>query len=221
MTPARSGGNFAAAVVECADKLPARPEDQMRKVLLGLVVLVSVFFAGCPTFNIHPLYLDKENVTEPALAGKWVDAGDPTNGSVVFTKVNGSGYTMTVNDPVNGTTDSYDVELVRLGGTLYADIMFDSRKAASDPSRNQDMPMGVISLHTVCKMVITGDDLAVSTMEDDPIEKKSATGQPLLAYVDIEGQGVVVTVGTAALRSYVQAHATDGFSDAAHYTRSK
>jgi hypothetical protein len=64
-----------------------------------------------------------------------------------------------------------------------------------------------------------GDDLAYSTIEDDTLKKNSATDKPPLAYLDYDSEGILVTADTKALRRYVTAHATDGFSEPEHWHR--
>jgi len=191
----------------------------MNKPILPLTALVSLFLAGCPTSNLYPLYTDRDADLEPALVGTWVEKGDsPKNGNARFEKGSGNSYTMIVSDPTAGATDKYEVHLVRLGGNLFADICFSSR-ARKDAEQNEDMPFGMIPLHTIVKILVTGNDLAWSTMEDDPITKNHATSGLPLAYLDTDGNGVLVTSGTDALRKYVTAHGTDGFSDVVHWQR--
>jgi hypothetical protein len=189
---------------------------RMKKPLLGLVVVLSVFLAGCPVSDLHPLYNDGDNVSEPDLVGKWVSPDSSNNGSLSFEKSAGSAYSMIVNDPDQGVTDTYEVHLVRLGGNLFGDIRFSKRVRAGN---NSDMPVGMISGHLIVKLVIKNDDLAVSTMEDDLLEKNSATDKPSLAYQDHDPDGVLVTSDTEALRRYVTAHGTDGFSEPDHWNR--
>jgi hypothetical protein len=190
----------------------------MRKATLGLVLLACLLLVGCPTTNLHPLYISTDDVTEPALVGKWT-LPDPTEkGSVSFEKSAGNTYSMILNDPDQGVTETYVVHLVRLGGGLFADIRFSSRKLKG-ASQDEDMPIGVISAHTIAKMQIAGDDLAFSTMEDDPVKKNSATDKPPLAYLDYDPDGILVIADTDALRRYVTAHAADGFSDIEHWHR--
>ncbi len=49
----------------------------MKKTILGLVILASIFLAGCPVSDLHPLYNRAIMWLEPLLVGKWIppDAG--------------------------------------------------------------------------------------------------------------------------------------------------
>jgi len=192
----------------------------MKKTILGLVILASIFLAGCPVSDLHPLYNDSDNVVEPLLVGKWVPADTNDKGGITFEKASGGGYTMTVDDPDSGLTDQYEVHLVRLGGNLFADIHFSSR---AHGGANVDMPFGVISTHMVGKLTITKDDLGWATMEDDALKnilKKDASPEkPAIGKMEYDSDDLLVLADTETLRRYVTAHATDGFSDADHMKR--
>jgi hypothetical protein len=43
----------------------------MQKATLGLVILASLFLTGCPVSDLQLLYNSNDEVTEPALVGKW------------------------------------------------------------------------------------------------------------------------------------------------------
>jgi len=187
----------------------------MRKIALGLIVCVPLLFAGCPTTELQPLYNATDDVSEPALVGKWTDEASD-KGYVQFDKSTDHDYLMTISDPDEGSTDVYDAHLVRLGGNLFADLRFSKRTTAG---KEEDIPLGTISAHMIAKLKITGDQLAWSSMEDEPLEKISATDKAAPAYIDYSPDGDLVTADTAVLRQYVTAHANDGFSDPDHLHR--
>jgi hypothetical protein len=192
----------------------------MRKAALGLVLLASIFLAGCPVTDLLPLYNSSDAITEPALVGKWAMQDPSEKGSISFEKTQGNAYAMVLNDPDQGVADTYEVHLVRLGGNLYADIRFSKRtRGGNDKNNDEDMPIGMISAHMIAKLQIAKDDLAFATMEDDALKKNSATDKPSLAYLDYEPDGILVTSDTDALRRYVLAHASDGFSEVEHWRR--
>lgn len=195
----------------------------MKKPLLGLVILASIFLAGCPVSDLHPLYNSSDNVSEPLLVGKWVpkdESGD--KGFLAFEKASGSGYTMILSDSDTGLTDRYDVQLVRLGGNLFADLRFANRARGDKTS---DMPFGVIATHMVVKLTVTKDDLGWATMDDDSLKnilKKDAPAEkPAVGNLAYDSDNSLVMADTETLRRYVTAHATDGFSEGDHWHRVK
>jgi hypothetical protein len=190
----------------------------MRKAVLGLVILLSFFLLGCPVTDLQPLYLPSDAVTEPALISKWIVADLKGSPTIEFQKSGDNTYSMITADPDEGLTDTYELHLVRLGGNLFADLRF-SKRTHTGMDTAIDMPVGAVSAHMVVKLVIVKDDLSFSTMEDDNLKKKSATEAAPLAYLDYAPEGILVTADTAALRRYVTAHATDGFSEPEHWRR--
>ena len=196
----------------------------MKKTILGLVIVASIFLAGCPVSDLHPLYNSSDNVVEPLLVGKWLPAdSDPNDkGYISFEKASSGGYTMVVADPDSGYTDEYEAHLVRLGGNLFADLRFSTRTHAG---KNADMPIGVIATHLVVKLTVTKDDLGWATMDDDALKnvlkndaasEKSGAGN--MAY---DSDDSLVMADTETLRRYVTAHGTDGFSEGDHWRRAK
>jgi hypothetical protein len=195
----------------------------VKKTILGLVILASIFLAGCPVSDLHPLYNDSDkNVVEPLLVGKWTSADANDKGSVSFEKASGSGYTMILDDPDKGIVDQYEVHLVRLGGKLFADLRFSSR-AHGDAA--VDMPFGLISAHVVAQLTVSKDDLGWATMEDnrknDASGKDDAAKKPTVGNLPYDADDLLVLADTETLRKYVAAHAIDGFWDADHLKRAK
>jgi len=195
---------------------------RMRKPILGLVLLASIFLAGCPVSTLHPLYNDGENVVEPLLVGKWILPNTDEKGVISFENASGGGYTMIIDDPESGLTDRYEVHLVRLGGNLFADLRF-SNRAHGDATA--DMPFGVIATHMVAKLTVSKDDLGWATMEDDALKnilkKDAAAEKHAFGNMAYDSEDSLVLADTQTLRRYVTAHGTDGFSEGDHSHRAK
>ena len=194
----------------------------MKKPLLGLVMLASIFLAGCPVSDLHPLYKNGEDVVEPLLVGKWRPPDSSGNGYISFEKATSGGYTMTLADIDSGVSDQYEVHLVRLGGNLFGDLHFSSR---SHNSKNVDMPIGVIATHMVVKLTVAQDDLGWATMDDDSLKSilknDAASQKPTLGNMAYDSDDSLVLGDTDTLRRYVTAHPTDGFSEGDHWHRAK
>jgi hypothetical protein len=199
-----------------------RGGGHVKKTILGLVIVASIFMAGCPVSDLHPLYSDSDNVLEPLLVGKWIppDAGD--KGFIAFEKASGIGYTMILDDPDSGFSDRYDCRLVRLGGNLFADLHFSNR---SHGDANVDMPFSVISAHMVIKLTVTKDELGWAAMEDDGfknlMKQDTPAEKPAVGNLAYDADDALVLADTETLRRYVAAHPVDGFSDGEKLKRSK
>lgn len=191
----------------------------VKKTILGLMIVASIFLAGCPVSDLHPLYNDSENVVEPLLVGKWLPPDANDKGFIAFEKASGSGYTMILDDPDSGFRDRYDCRLVRLGGNLFADLHFSNR---SHGDANVDMPFSMISAHMVIKLTATKDELGWAAMEDDGFKKKDAVAEnDTLGNLAYDADNSLVLADTETLRRYVAAHPVDGFSDGEKLKRAK
>lgn len=194
----------------------------MKKTILGLVIVASIFLAGCPVSTLHPLYNSSDNILEPLLIGKWIPPDSNDKGFVAFEKAEGSGYTMILSDPDSGLIDRYDVQLVRLAGNLFADLKFDNRVHGDT---KVDMPIGVIAAHMVIRLAVTKDDLGWATMEEDPLKNFLKNNAPpdkrAAGNLEYDSDDSLVLADTETLRRYVVAQATDGFPQTEHWHRAK
>jgi hypothetical protein len=194
----------------------------LKKTILGMVIVASIFLAGCPVSDLHPLNKSSDNVAEPLLVGKWIIPDTDNKGSISFEKASGAGYTMILEDNETGLTDRYDVQLVRLGGNLFADLHF-SNRAHGDTT--VDMPFGLVPTHVVLKLTVTKDDLGFATMEDDALKgilaKNPPDEKPATRKIEYDSDDSLVLADTETLRRFVTAHANDGFSDMRHMAHAK
>jgi len=194
----------------------------VKKPLVGLVILASIFLAGCPVSDLYPLYNSSDNVDEPMLVGKWIPPDPNDKGTISFEKTSGGGYRMIIDDPDSGLYDQYVVHLVRLGGNLFADIRFSGR---GHGEVSADMPIGMIAAHMVVKLTVTKDDLGWATMDDDALKnilKADVPPQkPAVGNMAYDSDNSLVLADTETLRQYVTTHAKDGFSEGDHWHRMK
>jgi hypothetical protein len=188
---------------------------KLRLLLFLISILACLPLIGCPSYSVHPLYSDQDAVSEPALEGTWVglDSGDQEE--LTFKKVGDHEYTMAVFDPDLKVGQTYKVHLVHLGGQLFMDLVFDQQTLKGAVLND---PLGVLPMHIILKMKISGDDLAWAALEDDAIRKQNPTAGAPLEYQISDG-GLLVTAPTDALRRYISAHTDDVFSDFDHFKR--
>lgn len=187
----------------------------MKALWLLPLTLVCLIFSGCPAYSVHPLFTDQDAVVEPNLEGTWVGDSDDKS-ELHFKQSAAHQYSLVVSDPNSRSEQNYQVTLVRLGDQLFMDLVFTDQTV--NGTKIDDL-LGALSCHVIAKVTISGNDLAYSTLEDQPIEKQNPRGARL-AHVTTEGP-LLVTADTEALRRYVSAHAGDGFSDWKHLTRKR
>jgi hypothetical protein len=192
--------------------------------ILPLLFLVSacLLLSGCAPSSLHPLYTDRDTVTEPALEGTW-SSGPDDKDELVIQKSGDHEYDLVISctDQKVICTDAkvrqdYAVHLVRLGGQLFVDLSF---KGQTVSGVDVDGPIGVIPAHAIAKVKLSGDDLAYATLEDKTMQKIISGGSPL-DYQMLDGS-MLLTAQTDALRSFISAHADDVFSSFEHLERKK
>ena len=128
-------------------------------VFLGLVVTITLL-NGC-AYSLHPLYNTSDNVREPGLAGTWLDKDN----NKIQVRENADGtYEATGTDSNSHVEQHYKVSLVRLGGNLFADAIFDNQ---SLNGKNLHLPDGVVPLHLFYKVSLSGDTLQTAQLNHD------------------------------------------------------
>jgi len=181
---------------------------------LPMLMLTCLWLGGCPAYSLNPLYTSQDAVVEPALAGKWISLDADDKEEIVIQKSGDHEYKLSSFDPNTKITSDYDIDLVRLGGKLFMNLQYNG---GTLDGATVDEPMGILPMHMIMKVEVSGDDLAFATMEDDAIKKQ---GAKYLKYEMFDQESVVlVTAETIDLRKYVAAHTEDGFSQYGHLRR--
>jgi hypothetical protein len=191
----------------------------MRLRWLACWLLGCFWLGGCPSYSLCPLYTEADAVTEPALEGTWMSADTQEMGKISFCKSQNGGYEFSVFDPDTKIRQRYDAELVRLAGQLFMDIKF-TEETLNGVS--VDSPIGVLPMHEIMKVRISGDELAFAGLEDDAIQKPNESGGSPLKYQLVNPgwfEQLLITADTEDLRRYVAAHADEGFTDFGHLMR--
>jgi len=130
---------------------------------LGFAAMIALL-NGC-TYSLHPLYNPGENVREPALVGTWIakENGESDNNVTIQENTDGT-YEVTGTDSNSHVEQRYKVSLVRLGGNLFADAIFDNQ---SLNGKNLHLPDGVVPLHLFYKVSLSGDTLQTAQLNHD------------------------------------------------------
>jgi hypothetical protein len=182
--------------------------------LRSFLLLACFWLAGCPSYSVNPLYTDQDAVEEPALEGTWMgtDPGDTVE--ITFRKSGNHAYTFSAYVASIKIRQNYNVNLVRLEEKLFMDIEYDEETV---DGVKVDEPIGMLPMHAIMKVKISGDDLAFASLDDEAI-KEPVVGRPQLKH-QLYGGSVLVTAETEDLRRYISVHADDGFSDFGHLKR--
>lgn len=148
-----------------------------------------------------------------------MSADTQEKGEITFYKSKNAGYEFTVFDPDTKIRQTYDAELVGLAGQLFMDFRF-TEETLNGVS--VDPPIGMLPMHEIMKVRISGDELAFAGLEDDAIQKPNESGGSPLKYQFVNPglfQQLLITADTEELRRYVAAHADEGFTDFGHLKR--
>lgn len=161
------------------------------KSLLLLVALISVVgMTGCgPTLSLHPLYTDKEVVSDLPLEGKWTDEDAKEVWSVSKSKDHYEAVQLG-----NGNSEKYELHVVRLEQLRFLDIT------------DNDTPSLAIPGHMIVKIWMEGEQLRIQAMDTDWLKQKiRETGFP---YVEVDKQ-ILLTAPTPQLQKFILLYANE------------
>lgn len=181
------------------------------------MLLAPCIAGGCAS-SVSPLYLSPGTVTDPSVVGNWIGGEPDDQDTVHIEQTKNASYKVTVHDAKSGDDSVYDAYLVKLGGASFADLLLTSFRHAG---QNVDLPAGAVALHEIIKYRLAGDDLSVSSIDGDALEKSAKRPGFSLELRDTQKSGgsTVILSTTAELRRYLAAHPADIFGSAEHLKR--
>ncbi|MFZ0641382.1 MAG: hypothetical protein WAN33_14035 [Candidatus Acidiferrales bacterium] len=190
----------------------------MRLPALAATLLAAFFVGGCAS-AVSPLYLKTDAVTDPAIVGTWIGS-DKDSGTVRIEAMKEGSYQVTLHDAKSGDDAIYEAYLVKLGSASFADLLLTHYRHAG---QHADLPTGVVALHQIVKYQVTGDDLAVSAIDGDALDKSAKQSGFSLQLRDTKQQGgdTVILSTTEELRRYFSAHPADIFGEVDHFKRQR
>jgi hypothetical protein len=136
----------------------------MKKLIIGVVVVLAVIIQGCVVKSLHPFYHVEDVVFREELINSWVDS-DGGKWSIRRSKLNDKTYEM--HWLHNGERDVVFVaHLFRLGEDLYLDFY---------PEEDNQMPddfamftMHLLPVHSVAKVhVLDRDEVVIKWYNED------------------------------------------------------
>lgn len=189
----------------------------MRFPALAANLLAMFFIAGCAS-SVSPLYTRTDAVADPAIVGTWISNDQSDTGTVRVEKATDGSYQVTLHDPKSGDDSVYDAHLVKLGSVSFADLLLTDYR---HEGKNVGLPFGAVPLHEIIKYQISGDDLSVSSIDGNALDKAAKqAGFPLqLRDTEKSGGSTVLLSSTPELRRYFSAHPADIFGEFEHLKR--
>ena len=163
------------------------------------IATMTVLFGGC-AYSIHPFYLSTDNVREPGLVGVWMDKDNKTT---IQENSDGS-YEISGKDSDSNIEARYTAHLIRLGGNLFADAIFD---AQSQNGKKIDLPGGVVPLHLIYKISLSGDTLQTAGLNHDWLIAQFKDGKISIAHQmmgDKPDGDILFTAPSNELRKFIE-----------------
>jgi hypothetical protein len=163
-------------------------------------LLAAVLFAAaseaCLVVSLQPVYEPDTIAFDPALVGTWAMGDDGL--TVTFERGEWHSYHMTLEQRDDKTRVS--ARLTRVGDAAYLDIA---------PLDGTDLPVLALPVHAVYRVNLKGDELSLSDLNFEVLEKRVREGTATLPAVIDARKNVVITASTAELRRWLTAHAAD------------
>ncbi len=180
------------------------------------IVASSLLLSGCWVFSVFPLY-DNESVDfDGSLLGEW---RNPSSGcSLIIAAASEPSYAVQYTAPparpdtdldgdgcaINyGSTASFTGRLVRIGGGDFLDL---------SPSSRSEPESHLLPVHSLYKVVLRGDSLALLPMNPTWLQNEMQEGNttvPVLGEAAKTSDVLYLAAPTPELQEFVRSHSND------------
>jgi len=180
----------------------------MKKTLPLLLVMALMLTSACIPC-LHPLYLDKDLIFDPALIGTWSEKDSKETWQ--FTKVDDETYRLVYTNN-EGRVGTFRAHLLKLGKERFLDIYPEGTKE----KLNELYDLLRLPAHTFFHVPEIQPELKMSCMEGDWLKNFLKKNPDAIRHEIIEDDLVVLTASTSELQAFILAHLEDegAFSDA-------
>jgi hypothetical protein len=187
----------------------------MRTLVMSCFALCSLALSGCTAvYSVHPLYNSEDAEEEPAMEGTW-GVLDEHDAELCIQKSDGAAYKMFAYVPEEKIVEVYQLNLVRINGQLYADVLTTGQEI---DRTDVELPLGAIAHHVIVKVDVDGDDLTYAGIDSDAIGRGKETGLPDLDFMHPDG-ALLLTASTEEMRQYISLYGDRLFRSPEHFTR--
>lgn len=172
----------------------------MRLTLLLIAATGALLSTGCgPTLSVHPLYEDRDIVSDLPLEGLWTDQDAKEIWDV---RKSNTGY------EAGNKEEKLRLQVVRLGDLRFLDI-----------TCCQDASLAIPG-HLIAKVWMEGEELCAQAMDTDWLKQKvRETGFPNMELS--KDKQMILTAPTPLLQKFVQLYANEprAFSEITRFHR--
>ncbi len=173
----------------------------MKKTCLLAVAAAALLVACVPSVN--PFYTDKDVVTDPRLAGTWMEAGKKDKATTwTFATATNNAYAVTLKDD-EGKSGKFEGHLFKLGKEMFLDVTpteckFDDQQAGL-------LNCAVIPGHLLFRVKLADDKFSMAVCNPDWFKNFLEKNSSALAHRVVDGS-VILTADTAALQKFILKH---------------
>ena len=161
---------------------------------LWLIALAGLASDRCEEWSVHPVYEERDLVTDQRLHGTWYSE-DSSDGHWVIDAAGGTRYTARFVH--HGDTVRYDLRLARAEGMLLADLR-----------RQLDDEVEALPLHQYAVLDLSDSTLRYVWPEDGWLKEYLDAHPKELAYEVVDGSHLI-TANPRDLQRFLQRHRTD------------
>jgi len=178
--------------------------------LLAMVLVLAL--SGCvPVESMHPFWSQDKLVQEPAIVGTWIAEEKPGATNLVLRfEESGAGYLVSFYSTrpdkswkfAKDWAVQFDGRLVRLGGSLFLDLYPKAVAFKDKPAIEEEVFIFFRPVHTLYRIRLEGDALAVDFLDDDWLKEKVKEKQLAVKQEEVS-HGYLLTASTEELQELV------------------
>lgn len=185
----------------------------MQKTLAVFLFFVLVLGSGCFVRSLHPIYMERDLVFEPALLGEWSEAGSKEVWT--FSREGANGY-LFVHTDEEGRRGDFRSGLAKIGDVFFLDLV----PVGPDARGNLIHDLHFLPVHSFLHLERIAPTLRMRAPDPDWLERFLAAHPEALSHETIDGD-IVLTAPTGELQAFWLKHlGTEGaFGDASEMTR--
>jgi hypothetical protein len=163
----------------------------MRYLPLSIALAAVALMSGCgPTLALHPVYTDKDLVSDLPLEGQWKESDDQ---EVWTVRKFGNGFEAFAEG--SGDPEKVVLHMLRLGEFRFLDIT------------SKDTPSLAIPAHMIARVWTEKEELRIQVLDSEWLRQKIRdTGAP---HVEVEDEQVILTAPTPELQKFVALYSAE------------
>lgn len=154
--------------------------------------------AGCIP-SVFPIHTEEDVVTRDQIVGRWT--GTRVSQTWDFRRGDGEAYVLDFDDQRSGG-GRFHVHLTEIGNELFMDLV----PTDADPPRSGFHQLHFVPVHTFFRVGLTEDELSLSFLQPQWLEKNRAEFIEKLPHVQRNNNSLLLTATTAQLREFVGQH---------------